>query len=294
MAGRIVPNRSTRFAALTALQMTSGLVRSTIAPVSPPRSCSPGVPPSRRRGGDADGRVRGALGQNRLDDAQASADAVLAAGEPTGPGKAERLYARPGVRAAAQAPGPARRARGAPQRGPRRLRRRWALKPPPKLEASVRGMQLANVAYFQEDFTTAVREGGGVRGTGEPGDQSWVLYRVGLSQQRLGRFAEADQAFAAVQQRFSAPSLPAAPPATRAPARSTSRSARSPTPPTPQRTVSAVQADGFTPLEVRRPHRQADHRGGPCGRPTSRRRPQARPRRGTRARSSRHDFTPVR
>jgi hypothetical protein len=59
---------------------------------------------------------------------------------------------------------------------------------------------LVNVAYFQEDyagalsqFTTALPQ------IANADSRAWTIYRIGLCQQRLGRFNEADGSFAAVQ-----------------------------------------------------------------------------------------------
>jgi tetratricopeptide (TPR) repeat protein len=74
--------------------------------------------------------------------------------------------------------------------------------PPPKLEAYIH-TSLANVAYHQDDYTTAINEWTGAYDKLDDNDvKSWVLYRVGLCRQRLGQFADADSVFAAVQERY--------------------------------------------------------------------------------------------
>jgi tetratricopeptide (TPR) repeat protein len=62
---------------------------------------------------------------------------------------------------------------------------------------------LANVAYFEEDYATAVREWQLALPNLQGDDaKAWVLYRIGLSQQRLGYFAQADQSFTQVREQY--------------------------------------------------------------------------------------------
>ena len=62
---------------------------------------------------------------------------------------------------------------------------------------------LANVAYFVDDYGTAVREWQvAFPNLEKPQDKAWTLYRIGLCQQRLGWFAEADRTFQSVRQQF--------------------------------------------------------------------------------------------
>jgi tetratricopeptide (TPR) repeat protein len=71
---------------------------------------------------------------------------------------------------------------------------------------------LANVAYHLDDYGTAVREWQISYASIQPPDaQAWVLYRIGLCQQRLGWFPQADRSFQMVRQQF-----PSSEPATRA------------------------------------------------------------------------------
>ena len=73
------------------------------------------------------------------------------------------------------------------------------LNPAPKLAALLHA-GVANTAYFQEDYFTAMREwSAAYPGLTQPDARAWVLYRLGLSQQRLGRYAEADRSFAQVR-----------------------------------------------------------------------------------------------
>lgn len=62
---------------------------------------------------------------------------------------------------------------------------------------------VANVCYWQDDYSNAWRNW--VKAfdlTDEPETKSYILYRIGLSQQRLGRFDEADKTYAAVIQEY--------------------------------------------------------------------------------------------
>jgi tetratricopeptide (TPR) repeat protein len=162
----------------------------------------------------------GALRQNQLDQAQAAADKVLAA-DASGRGAADALYLRGRVFEER-----AREAEGNPKEVIALLNearssyvRALALRPETKLDAGIR-TQLANVAYFQEDFATAAREWeAAYPNLASPSDQAWALYRCGLSRQRLGKFQEADAVFAAVQQHY-----PGTDPAKRAAQRAGARS----------------------------------------------------------------------
>ena len=68
---------------------------------------------------------------------------------------------------------------------------------------------LGNVAYFQDDYQSAIAQLNAAYDKLDSDDiKAWALYRVGLCQQRLGQFAPADQTFASVQQ-FHANTVPA-------------------------------------------------------------------------------------
>ena len=190
-----------------------------------------------------------ALSQRRLNDAQAAADQILSA-DATGRGAAEALYLRGRVfeersHESKDPAGQMQLSNEARQSYARSL----ALKPAPKLEAAVR-TQLANVAYYQEDFVTAAREGSAAYANLEkPLDQAWALYRVGLSQQRLGRFTDADQTFAAVQQKYAGTE-----PAKRAAARTGARAFHVQVgsfsdAANAQRTIAALRSEGYSPLK---------------------------------------------
>src|SRR5438132_7886934 len=56
---------------------------------------------------------------------------------------------------------------------------------------------LANVAYFQDDYATALAQWSAAYDALDRGDvKSWVLYRIGICQQRMGQFEQADKTFA--------------------------------------------------------------------------------------------------
>ena len=70
-------------------------------------------------------------------------------------------------------------------------------------DASIIRASLANVAYFQEDFTAARGHWMAAQKTlPDKESRAWALYRIGLCEQRLGRFGEADKTFAQVQRSY--------------------------------------------------------------------------------------------
>jgi tetratricopeptide (TPR) repeat protein len=74
--------------------------------------------------------------------------------------------------------------------------------PPKVLEARLHG-QLGNVAYFQDDYATALQQWTVAYGQLENLQwKQWVLYRMGICQQRLGRFVDADRTFSIVQREY--------------------------------------------------------------------------------------------
>ena len=75
--------------------------------------------------------------------------------------------------------------------------------PRPPLEGRIYA-GLGNVCYWLDDYTSAWRNWATAYDlTDDVPAKAFVLYRIGLCQQRLGRFAEADRTFAAVQQEFA-------------------------------------------------------------------------------------------
>jgi TolA-binding protein len=81
----------------------------------------------------------------------------------------------------------------------------------PKVQALIHA-GLANIAYHLDDYGTAVREWQVSYAAIEPPEaKAWVLYRIGVCQQRLGWFPQADRSFDVVRANF-----PASEPAQRA------------------------------------------------------------------------------
>jgi tetratricopeptide (TPR) repeat protein len=75
-----------------------------------------------------------------------------------------------------------------------------ASNPRPSLAARLHA-QLGNVAYYQQDYSTAVRELTAAFDTLENSQpKDLVLYHIGIGQQRLGRFEDADRTFTRLQQ----------------------------------------------------------------------------------------------
>jgi len=171
-------------------------------------AAAPGCAP-RNRSGNAEvsrhtelANAYSAFEQRQYDQAMAAADRVLAQ-DSVGPGSAEALYLKGRVeeQKAKDAAGKSdardhlREARSIYQRA-------LAVKPAQPLEAYLRA-GLANASYFLEDYATAAREWAAAYPQINDADaKAWVLYRAGLSEQRQGRFAEADRHFATVQQLF--------------------------------------------------------------------------------------------
>jgi tetratricopeptide (TPR) repeat protein len=146
-----------------------------------------------------------AFERKQLDAALAGADRVLA-GNHDGPGAAEAQYLRGRVfeeRATlASAANDVPAAKAALQAARDAYNASLVAKPAPSVEGNARA-GIANVAYFQEDYATAIAQwSAAFEKIPEPATKSWVLYRIGLSQQRFGNFTEADRTFQAVQTQF--------------------------------------------------------------------------------------------
>jgi outer membrane protein assembly factor BamD (BamD/ComL family) len=143
-----------------------------------------------------------AFDAKQLDAAMTGADRVLI-GNRDGTGAAEAHYLRGRVfeERAAQASDPAL-AKAALANARTAYNAALAAHPAPELDARVHA-GIANAAYFQDDYATAIAEFSVASNKlTEPTSKAWALYRVGLSQQRFGNFDEADQTFAKVQQGF--------------------------------------------------------------------------------------------
>lgn len=130
----------------------------------------------------------------------AAADDYLAT-EPEGPEAADALYLRGRAleqKAQADATSPQRdfaEAYGFYQQALGRS-------PRPALEGLIRA-GMGNVLYFQDRYAQAVEQLTASAEKLQHGDdRAWVLYRAGVSYQRLGRFDEADRLFGSVEQQF--------------------------------------------------------------------------------------------
>jgi len=63
--------------------------------------------------------------------------------------------------------------------------------------------QLGNVCYYQEDYSAAVRELEiAYAQSQDPQPKDLILYHIGIGQQRLGRFEDADRSFLLLQQDY--------------------------------------------------------------------------------------------
>jgi tetratricopeptide (TPR) repeat protein len=146
------------------------------------------------------------LNQQDYDAAMASSDQFLRDNPNGGPGTAEALYLQGRVyeqRAVnADAAHHEQEARASLQDARTTYEHALTLHPSPKVAALLQA-GVANVAYFQEDYFTAMREwAAAYPSLTNPDAKAWVLYRLGLCQQRLGRFDEADRSFQQVRQDY--------------------------------------------------------------------------------------------
>jgi tetratricopeptide (TPR) repeat protein len=74
--------------------------------------------------------------------------------------------------------------------------------PSPALQGRLRA-QIGNVAYFQDDYAVALQQWTIASAQlDNPQWKQWILYRIGICQQRLGRFDDADHTFAVVQDEY--------------------------------------------------------------------------------------------
>jgi TolA-binding protein len=145
-----------------------------------------------------------ALDAQQYNDAIAKADQFLAS-QPHGPGSAEALYLKGRALEAKNAAGvTADEAKANLQAAREAYIRALEQIPKQPLDAYIR-TSLGNVCYFQDDYATAVSQlstAYEVLPGNNPDLRGWALYRIGLSQQRLGQFAQADKTFQQVQQEF--------------------------------------------------------------------------------------------
>jgi tetratricopeptide (TPR) repeat protein len=146
-----------------------------------------------------------ALESQQYEQAIAQADAYLKM-PPAGPagqqGSAEALYLR-GRGFEGRAAGNPGEAKANLQNARTAYISALGANPRQPLESYIR-TSLANVAYFQDDYATALRQWLTAYDALDRDDvKSWALYRAGVCQQRLGQFADADKTFAAVMQRHA-------------------------------------------------------------------------------------------
>jgi TolA-binding protein len=141
-----------------------------------------------------------ALESKQYNEAIAKADEFLS-GTPHGPGSPEALYLKGRALEGQNTSGELTAEQIMQNLQNARTTYLQALDQRPRqpLESYIR-TSLANVAYFQDDYPTAISQWNAAYATLDRDDlKAWAMYRVGVSQQRLGQFAQADQTFANVQ-----------------------------------------------------------------------------------------------
>lgn len=143
-----------------------------------------------------------ALEHRQYDQADAIAHAYLTK-TPQGPGSAEALYLEGRVlEARAEYANDAAQSRAQMDAARDVYSRGLALPAVPNVQARLHA-GLANVAYFEDDYGTAVREWQlAYPNLEKPDDRAWTLYRIGICQQRLGWFEQADRSFQAVREQY--------------------------------------------------------------------------------------------
>jgi tetratricopeptide (TPR) repeat protein len=149
-----------------------------------------------------------ALESQQYNDAIAKADQVLAAA-PHGEGTPQALYLKGRSFEAKNAAGVTEEQATANLQAAREAYiKALGENPRQPLNAYIR-TSLGNVAYFQDDYQTAISQLTTAYDNLDRDDlKAWALYRTGLSQQRQGQFEQADKTFASVQQKHPG-SLPA-------------------------------------------------------------------------------------
>jgi len=147
------------------------------------------------------------LESRNYDAAIEKADAFLAANASGGTGSAEALYLRGRALEQKVAANP-HESRQNLQSARSAYVDALSRDPSPALEGRIRA-SLANVAYFQDDYATALDQWSAAYDKLDvPETRAWVLYRIGVSHQRLGHFKQADKTFAAVIKEYPS-TLPA-------------------------------------------------------------------------------------
>jgi tetratricopeptide (TPR) repeat protein len=120
---------------------------------------------------------------------------------PTGPAAADALYLH-GRALEARAQQDAASAQTASVEAYNYYSAALTQKPRPALEGLIH-VGMGNVLYFQDRYSAAVGElSAGYEKLERDTDKAWALYRIGLCNQRMGHWAEADKDFAVVQQQY--------------------------------------------------------------------------------------------
>jgi tetratricopeptide (TPR) repeat protein len=141
-----------------------------------------------------------ALEQRQYDQAMARADQHLRQ-TPAGPGSAEALYLRGRALEQKTAANPAQSRQNFLQARDA-YNQALALAPGEPLEGRIHA-GLANTSYWLDDYPSAQQQWtAAYESLDDPAAKSFALYRIGLCQQRLEQFAQADQTFGKVQQGF--------------------------------------------------------------------------------------------
>lgn len=142
-----------------------------------------------------------ALEQNQYNEAMAAADRYLQQ-NPTGNGVANAMYLR-GRAIEQRVKRTDAEASANLQEAKAHYLKALQLSPGRTLESFIY-TSLGNVCYWLDDYGSAASYWGAAYDRLENNDlKCWVLYRLGLCQQRLGQWEEADRTFAAVQQSFA-------------------------------------------------------------------------------------------
>jgi len=144
-----------------------------------------------------------ALNEHRYDEAGAAANDYLAK-YPNGPEAARALYIQGQAYElrAAESKEQTAAARSDLESAKTAYTRGLTLRAPADVSAHLHS-GLANVAYFEEDYGTALREWQTAYANFKNDDSGpWILYRIGLCQQRLGWFPQADHTFNDVRQQY--------------------------------------------------------------------------------------------
>lgn len=144
-----------------------------------------------------------ALEAKEYNQALADADKVIASGQ-HGPATAEALYLKGRALEGKNSTGELKAAEVTQNLAAARAAYMQALDTVPKqpLDSYIR-TSLANVAYFQDDYSTAISQWAAAYDKLDRDDvKAWALYRIGVSQQRIGQYDQADKTFGNVQTTF--------------------------------------------------------------------------------------------